>query len=621
MGLLVQALVEGAELGLLVLGFWLIREVTGSLNFAHGAFVVLGAYFAWRLQVALGIPPALGVAVVALAMFALGYLLQYLGGPTMRRQPPFMRILATFGLGLLIQGLLTFLFTDDYRSLKLGSRPLLGFPALTLGSVAAVAMCLVASVLVLNLWTGRLGVVMAAVGHDRRIPQTLGIRPRRIEAVAAGLGVACAGVAGVAVGMTGAFHAPDAGHYTVICALVVVWVGLRDPLRVIGAAYLLAVADTLARAALTPGETAGLALLVLVVMLLIRVSRAGERHLDPAQPAGVGHGSGGHPRATHSLSAAPAVTLVLAVAGIAAALLPELSPSLLTVATESFMFVTLALSWAIVGGLAGYASFGQVVFFGMGGYAAALLMVRASLSFWFALPLATASSCAAAILVGPLMLRLRREYFALATLLLAAAAGAAATSLENATGGPTGMVITTVGFHRPTTYLGGPGFYLTFLVLATGAVLIFTSLRRSGLGAGLKVIRENEEIAGECGVPTTLVKVAAFGIAGLLSGAAGAVYAFKLVTVTPAGVFSSSLTVLPIAMVVLGGLDSVIGTVIGAVAVETLSYVLDSHLHQASTFVLGMLVLAATLSRSMSLSGVTRLRSVRGRATAIRLAR
>src|SRR3954447_5173848 len=81
-----------------------------------------------------------------------------------------------------------------------------------------------------------------------------------------------------------------------------------------------------------------------------------------------------------------------------------------------FMFAGLASAWNIIGGFAGYASFGNVVFFGLGGYTAAVLMVQARWSFWLVLPVAVVAGAVYAALVGLPVLRLRGHYFAIATL-------------------------------------------------------------------------------------------------------------------------------------------------------------------------------------------------------------
>lgn len=307
----------------------------------------------------------------------------------------------------------------------------------------------------------------------------------------------------------------------------------------------------------------------------------------------------------------PVVRTGLGLLALVIALLirPVLSPAICAIATTGFMLSVLAQSWNVLGGLAGYASFGQVAFFGVGGYGVALLMTRALQSFWLALFLATIVAGAVGVALGPLLLRLRGQYFALVTLAVAAAANSAASSFPGLTGGLPGLVITTVGTHRPTPYPGPGGFYTIFLVLAAIAAAAVAYVRHSRFGLALRLVRENEEIAGEFGVPVTRVKVAAFGVSALLAGAAGGVFGFQQVTVTPAAMFDSSLTVLSIAIVVLGGLGSVAGPVLCAIALAVVSAVLNSRLQAAHTLVIGLLITTAALADPRHILG--RLRRAR----------
>ena len=275
---------------------------------------------------------------------------------------------------------------------------------------------------------------------------------------------------------------------------------------------------------------------------------------------------------------------------------PALDPAVRTIATTGFMLAVLAQSWNVLGGLAGYASFGQVVFFGAGGYGVALLMTRASLGFWMAFPLATMAAGALGVALGPLLLRLRGQYFALATLAVAAAVSSAAMAFPGLTGGLPGLVIPTVGPHRVAPHPSQASFYTIFLLMAAIAATAVACVRHSRFGLALRLVRENEGIAGEFGVPATWVKVAALGLSALLAGAAGGTFGFQQVTVTPGAMFDPSLTVLSIAIVMLGGLGSVAGPVLWAVLLAVISSTLNSHFPAAHTLVIGLLITTAAVT-------------------------
>src|SRR6059058_5553975 len=114
------------------------------------------------------------------------------------------------------------------------------------------------------------------------------------------------------------------------------------------------------------------------------------------------------------------------------------------------MFVALATAWNLVGGFTGYASFGQVGFFGLGGYATAVLMTHAHLSFWVAMPVSALVAGLFAALVGAPLLRLKGHYFAVATLGVAEGLREVVLNLPKVTGGGGGLTIPALGAGAPT---------------------------------------------------------------------------------------------------------------------------------------------------------------------------
>ena len=197
-----------------------------------------------------------------------------------------------------------------------------------------------------------------------------------------------------------------------------------------------------------------------------------------------------------------------------------------TVATI-FMFVALALSWNLIGGYTGYASFGQVVFFGLGGYFAAVTMTHLHWSFWLALPLAGLAAAAYAALIGVPLLRLRGHYFAIATLGVAEGTREIVINLDGLTGGGGGITVPTVGAAAATKYLGNDGFYLVYLVLAVLALLVTGLVSRSKFGFAMRAIHQDEDAAAAVGINTTRTKVLTYALSGLLTGLVGATYAFQ----------------------------------------------------------------------------------------------
>jgi branched-chain amino acid transport system permease protein len=271
-----------------------------------------------------------------------------------------------------------------------------------------------------------------------------------------------------------------------------------------------------------------------------------------------------------------------------------------------FMFVALAQGWNLIGGFAGYPSFGNVVFFGLGGYTTAILMAKSGVAFWLALPAAAAVGVAFAVLMGLPVLRLRGHYFAIATLGVAEGVREVVVNLDGLTGGNSGITVPAVGAKAVTSYPGNTGFYFYFLALALLATGVVWLVSRSRFGYGLRAIAQDEEAAAAAGINTTRLKVAAFALSGLLTAMAGAMYAFQQVTIYPARLFSVDITVLMVVMAVIGGTGTVIGPVIGAVLLQFLSEWLRTNYTDLHTFIFGGIIIVAVVLLPMGIVSFAR---------------
>jgi branched-chain amino acid transport system permease protein len=260
-----------------------------------------------------------------------------------------------------------------------------------------------------------------------------------------------------------------------------------------------------------------------------------------------------------------------------------------------FMFVALAQGWNIIGGFTGYASFGQVVFFGLGGYFTAVAMSHWGINFWVSLLLSGVIGCLFGALIGLPLLRLKGHYFAIATLGVAEGMREVVTNLPDLTGGGAGISIPTVGNQATTHYLGNDGFYLLFLGLAVLAVLTAALVSRNKFGFALRAIHQDEDAAAAMGINTTRAKVTAFALSGFLTALVGSTYAFQQVTIFPQRLFDVDITVLMVVMVVIGGSGTVLGPLLGAVALQFLSEYLRQNFTQVHTFILGAIIILAVV--------------------------
>jgi branched-chain amino acid transport system permease protein len=271
-----------------------------------------------------------------------------------------------------------------------------------------------------------------------------------------------------------------------------------------------------------------------------------------------------------------------------------------------FMFVVLAQGWNLIGGFAGYPSFGNAVFFGLGGYTTAVLMSKAGAAFWLTAPVAAAVGAGFAVLMGIPILRLKGHYFAVATLGVAEGMREGVINLPGLTGGNKGITIPAVGAEATTSYPGNTGFYFYFLILAVIATAVVWGVSRSRFGYALRAISQDEDAAGAVGINTTQAKIAAFAITGVLTALAGALYAYQQVTIYPTRLFAVDITVLAVVMAVLGGSGTVWGPVIGAVSLQYLSEWLRDNFTDYHTFVFGAIIVVAVLILPMGVMNFAR---------------
>jgi branched-chain amino acid transport system permease protein len=194
-------------------------------------------------------------------------------------------------------------------------------------------------------------------------------------------------------------------------------------------------------------------------------------------------------------------------------------------------------------------------------------------------------------LVGLPLLRLKGHYFAIATLGVAEGMREVVTNAPSLTGGGAGITVPSLGSEAVTAYLGNDGFYVLFLLLGAFSVATVGLLSRSKLGFALRAINQDEDAAAAMGINTTLCKVTAFALSGLIGGLVGSLYAFQLVTIFPERLFDVQITVLMVIMVVIGGSGTVLGPVLGALGLEALSEWLRQHYTSVHTLILGTIII------------------------------
>lgn len=257
-------------------------------------------------------------------------------------------------------------------------------------------------------------------------------------------------------------------------------------------------------------------------------------------------------RALYALALAAAVVVPLA-----------LNRYYIDVLTQVGIYATLALGLNIVVGLAGLLNLGYIAFYAVGAYAYGLLATRADLSFWQVLPLGGVLAAVFGVLLGFPALRLRGDYLAIVTLGFGEMIRIVLNNWDRLTGGPNGII----GIARPSLFgftFSHPIHYY-YLILAVVLLTIFAvnRLNQSRLGRAWTAMRDDEVAAEATGIDLVKTKLLAFGLGATWAGLAGVFFASKMTFISPES-FTFFESVLVLCMVVLGGMGSIPGVILGA---------------------------------------------------------
>jgi branched-chain amino acid transport system permease protein len=243
------------------------------------------------------------------------------------------------------------------------------------------------------------------------------------------------------------------------------------------------------------------------------------------------------------------------------------------------LYLMLALGLNIVVGYAGLLDLGYVAFFAVGAYTMGILTAPSSAlggpmsqplgpewGFWLALPFVLLAAALVGILIGAPVLRLRGDYLAIVTLGFGEIARVLVESeaLRPGLGGPAG-VVGLPNMHLPLIgEISSPGeYYYPVVFFAAMAAFIAWRLSKSRTGRAWNAMREDESVAEATGINTTNYKLLAFALGGTLGGLAGALFAVQLTTVFP-GSFLLIVSITVLAIIILGGMGTIRGVIVGA---------------------------------------------------------
>ncbi|HOV20022.1 MAG TPA: ABC transporter permease [Ottowia sp.] len=574
-GLLVQllnGLAGASSLFLVSAGLSLIFGVTRIVNFAHGSFYMLGVYVAYTLVERLQwLGFWLAVPIAALVVGLLGVIVEMVVLRRIYRAPELFQLLATFALVLVIKDAALWLFGPDELlgprapGLK-GSVDILGrnFPSYDLFLV--VIGPLVLGLLWLLFTRTRWGTLVRAATQDREMVGALGVNQAWLFTAVFGLGALLAGLGGalqlprepanlemdlniigsafVVVVVGGMGSIPGAFVAALLVSeikAVCIWLGLVNVFGIeISFSKLTLVAE----------------FVVMAVVLVVRpwglmgraqgaVRALGEAEL-PIRPAD-----------KPFLTAVAVVVLGL----LALPALSSGSPYAVVLTIDLLVAALFAASLHFIMGPAGMHSFGHAAYFGLGAYAAALGVRKLGLPMEAALVAAPLVGAAGALIVGWFCVRLSGVYLAMLTLAFAQIVWAGVYQWDDFTGGSNGMT----GVWPAPWLTEKNAYYFLTLALVLASLWVLRRVLFSPFGYAMRAGRDSPLRADAIGLNVKSNQWVAFIVAGAFAGVAGALFAFSKGSISPESL-SVSRSVDGLVMVLLGGIQTLTGPVVGAVS-------------------------------------------------------
>ena len=570
---LLNGLAGASTLFLVAAGLSLIFGVTRIVNFAHGSFYMLGIYIAYtavdRLGGVVGFWPALLLAAVAVGV--IGALVEVLLLRRIYHVPELFQLLATFALALVIKDLVLRLWGAEEllgpRAKGLaGSVEILGRKVPSYDLFLIVVGPLVLMGLTLLLTRTRWGTLVRAATQDREMVAALGVNQAWLFTSVFALGAALAGLGG-------ALQLPrepanlEMDLHTIGAAFVVVVVGgmgsipgafvaalliaeLKALCIWIGLVQIGGIEISFSKLTLVVEFLVMAAVLVMRPWGLMGKPAAPSRHSAAAEPPLSLPGRG-------ALMAMAAVLLGL----VALPLATTGSPYVTVLAIDLLVVALFAASLHFIMGPGGMHSFGHAAYFGLAAYGAALLVKRAGVPMEWTILLAPLVAAFFALVFGWFAVRLSGVYLAMLTLAFAQIAWAVVFQWDGFTGGSNGVT----GVWPAAWLSDKTAYYFFTLALSVVGVVLLHRLLFSPFGQAMRAGRDSPLRADAIGIDVKRVQWVAFIIAGAVAGVAGALFAFSKGSISPEGLHVSK-SIDALVMVLLGGVQTVVGPVVGAVS-------------------------------------------------------
>jgi branched-chain amino acid transport system permease protein len=579
-------LASAASLFLVASGLSIIFGVTRIVNFAHGAFYMLGAYIAFtlteRFSGAFGFWG--GIVLAALVVAAIGVVVEMLLLRRIYHSPELFQLLATFGLTLMVEDLVVLIWgpSDQLGRRAPGFKGAVDFFGQNVPSYDLFLIALgpiVLGVLWLLFQRTRWGVLVRAATQDRDMVAALGVNQKWLFTSVFAVGVFLAALGGaLQIPRDAVNHAMDLRIIVDVFVVVVIG-GLGSIIGAFVAAVLVSELNAFG-ILIFPKISIILVFLVMAVVLIVR-------------PWGLFGKQEAAARRTPGLAVNPWRPLTpgerwaAMVALVLAAALPLVGGNYaLTVASEIAIFAIFAASLHFLMAVGGLASFGHAAYFGLGAYGVALLAKMAGLPMIACLLLGPLLGCLGAAVFGFFAVQLSGVYFAMLTLAFAQIVWSIAFQWVSVTGGDNGIL----GVWPESWAASASHFYWLSLGIAALAVAALRIATFSPFGFALRAARDSPLRSEAIGIDGKRIQWTAFVIAGTVAGIAGALFAYLKGSVFPDNL-GISLSVDALVMVLLGGVETVSGAVVGAIVYKALNIWLVSQTDLSKLVLGGFIVL------------------------------
>jgi branched-chain amino acid transport system permease protein len=599
---LVTGLAYASTLFLVAAGLTLIFGVTRVVNFAHGSLYMLGAYLASTFTALL--PPTGagyfgGMLLAALVVAALGAVIEVLVLRRIYAAPEIFQLLATFGVVLIVQDLALAIWGPE--DLFAPRAPGLAGSVEVAGALVpqyTLFLLVVGPLVFALLWfvfrRTRWGIDVRAATQDGEMAGALGVNRALLFTTVFALGSFLAGLAGaLQIPRESVNLQMDLG--VIVEAFVVVVVG---GLGSIGGAALASILIGLLHAFgvwWLPQSALVLAFVAMALVLIVRpFGLLGRAEV-------VAHAQ----RATHApFRRAPAALKWLTALAVAAAASAPLwaGEYLLVILTEMAILTVFAASLHFFMGLGGITSFGHAAFFGLGAYGSALLVKHAGAPFALGLVAGPLAALAAALAAGWFVLRAQGVYAAMLTLAFAQILWSAAVQWVEVTGGDNGVL----GLWPPAWLASTSAYFLFTLALALASLALLRRAALAPFGYALRASRDAEDRAAASGIDTARVQWTAFAGGGLFAGLAGVLNAYQKGSVFP-NVLAIPQSLDALVMVLLGGLQTLAGPIVGAISYHALTVEL-TRTTEHWRLALGLAIVLLVLAFPQGIAGFVRAR-------------